>query len=145
MTADLNNRQGFEILEHTADLGFRARAENLSGLFEAAAAALMAIVMDSAKASPVKSVTISATGDSRESLLVNWLNEVLYCLDGERLAIAQCKVRELSDMRVTAEIAGEPRDPERHEPRMVVKGVTYHQLKIQQDDRGWCCEVYLDV
>jgi SHS2 domain-containing protein len=135
----------FEVLAHTADIGFRAKAENLRELFEAAARALVAIAMDNHDVNPVKSIAISATGDSNESLLVNWLNEVLYCLDGERLAIAQCKVRDLTEVRVTGEVLGEPRNAARHEPRMVVKGVTYHQLKIEKDERGWSCEVYVDV
>jgi len=135
----------FEILEHTADIGFRARAADLRGLFEAAAHALVAVAMDTGNASPVKPIVISVTGDSKESLLVNWLNEILYCLDGERLAIARCEVREMTATSVTGVAIGEPRDPVRHEPRLVVKGATYHQLKIEQDERGWSCEVYLDV
>ena len=135
----------FELLEHTADVGFRAHAADLRELFEVAAQALVSITLDNQNVTPVKSIAISAHGDSMESLLVNWLNDVLYCLDGERLAIAQCKVLELTDVYVAGEALGEPRDPTHHESRTVVKGVTYHQLKIQQNEHGWSCEVYLDV
>ena len=38
----------FEVLEHTADIGFRATAATLPELFEAAAEALVAIVLDPA-------------------------------------------------------------------------------------------------
>lgn len=135
----------FEVLEHTADIGFRATAKSLTELFEEAAAALVDIVLDAQHTVPRKSIAIAASGDSKDALLVNWLNEVLYYLDGERMAIAQCRVLELTDSRIAGEICGEPRDAVRHEPRMVVKGVTYHQLKLEQDENGWACEVYVDV
>jgi SHS2 domain-containing protein len=135
----------FEVLEHSADLGFRARAGNLPGLFERAAEALVAIAMEADGIEPRESVPLAAAGDSTESLLVNWLSEVLYYLDGERLALRDFRVKGLSSDAVSGEASGEPRDPARHPARLVVKGVTYHQLKIGQDDSGWYCEVYLDV
>jgi SHS2 domain-containing protein len=135
----------FEVLEHAADIGFRARAGSLPELFGAAAEALVAIVLDPENVDPRDSVALAAEGDSNESLLVNWLSEVLYWLDGERFVMSKFDVKELSQTRISGEAKGEPRNPARHEPRLVVKGVTYHQLKIERDGKGWLCEVYLDV
>ncbi len=135
----------FEILEHTADIGFRATAETPAELFETAAVALVNLAMDTADVTPRESVELTAEGDSIESLLVNWLSEVLYCLDGEGLALSKFKVRELTANRVVGEAAGERRDSQRHEPKLVIKGVTYHQLKIEHNEQGWSCEVYLDI
>jgi SHS2 domain-containing protein len=135
----------FEILEHTADMGFRAHASTLPELFENSAQALVAIVLDPGKAVGRETISLTAEGDSKESLLVNWLSEVLYWLDGERFAMREFKILALTDSRVSGEARGEKRDSARHEPRLVVKGVTYHQLKIQPDAQGWSCEVYLDI
>jgi SHS2 domain-containing protein len=135
----------FQILEHTADIGFRAKASSLPGLFEAAAEALVAIVLDPAEIAPRETIELAAQGESNESLLVNWLSEVLYWLDGERFALCGFKVHELGDRRIAAAAKGERRDSLRHESRLIVKGVTYHQLKIEQAANGWLCEVYLDV
>ena len=135
----------FEIIEHPADIGFRASAGSLPELFESAAEALVAIVLDPSNINPQSSVRLTAVGDSNDSLLVNWLSEVLYWLDGERFAMRSFKVHELEPGRLTAEAKGEPRDPARHETRLVVKGVTYHQLEIRQEGHNWWCEVYLDV
>ncbi|HLH44973.1 MAG TPA: archease [Bryobacteraceae bacterium] len=135
----------FEVLEHTADIGFRARAPSLSGLFEAAAEALVAIVLNPANIVPRDAIELSAQGESNESLLVNWLSEVLYWLDGERFALRGFQVHRLGGGRIAARATGERRDCLRHEPRLIVKGVTYHQLKIGQNAKGWWCEVYLDV
>ncbi len=135
----------FELLEHTADIGFRARGQTLNELFEAAADALASIALDRRQAVSRERYEIAAEGEDREALLVNWLSEVLYLIDGRRIIPARVTVRELSGTRIRGEVSGEPHDSARHPSKLVVKGVTYHRLRIAQDERGWLCEVFLDV
>jgi SHS2 domain-containing protein len=135
----------YEILEHTADIGFRARGATLEKLFEASAKALVGIVLETGNVEPRERYTLSAEGQDRESLLVNWLGEVLYWLDGKRIAFRRFRVRELTATRVLAEAEGEPRNPARHRGKLDVKGVTYHQLRVYQEEREWIAEVFLDV
>jgi SHS2 domain-containing protein len=135
----------FEILEHMADIGFRAQAASLAGLFESAAEALAGIAMETGDIVPRESYSLAAQGDSVETLLVNWLSEVVYYIDGKGLAMGRFKVRELDAHRVRGTAYGEPRDPVRHPARLIIKGVTYHQLKIGQQGHCWYCEVYLDI
>ena len=77
----------FEILEHTADIGFRAQAPALPELFESAALALVSIAMETDNIVNRHSYSLEAYGDSNETLLVNWLNDVLYQLDGAHAAM----------------------------------------------------------
>lgn len=135
----------FEVLEHTADIGFRAHAASLEELFESAAEALIDIAMDTSQIVERESYAIAAEGDSRESLLVNWLNEVLYYIDGKRLAMRSFQITDLDLHQVRGLAKGEPRDARRHPGKLIVKGITYHQLKIEHNEQGWFCEVYLDV
>jgi SHS2 domain-containing protein len=135
----------FEILEHTADIGFRARAETLPALFGEAAAALMSIALESEGIEPLRAYPIAAGGEDRESLLVNWLSEVLYWLDGSQIALRKFEVDQVTSGSVTGKGWGEPYDPNRHRTKVIVKGVTYHQLRIEQDSQGWWAEVYLDI
>jgi len=135
----------FEILEHTADIGFRARAQTLAALFEEAAAALVSVAFELEGVAPRLVYPIAATGEDRESLLVNWLNEVLYWMDGRRIVMRRFQVGQLTETSVAGQGWGEPQDAGRHQARLIVKGVTYHQLKVEQDSEGWYAEVYLDV
>lgn len=135
----------FEILEHTADIGFRARGRTLQELFTASAEALSAIVFEMEDAAPQVRYPVSAEGADRESLLVNWLSEVLYLLDGRRLALRHFEIRALTEQRVEGAALGEPHDPARHRAKLIVKGVTYHQLRIGQDGEGWWAQVFLDI
>ena len=103
----------FEILEHMADIGFRARSPSLPELFESAAEALAGVAMETENIEPRESYRLAAEGDSTESLLVNWLSEVLYYIDGEHLALRGFKVLDFGSNRVQAEAHGERRDPAR--------------------------------
>lgn len=135
----------FEILEHTADIGFRARGSTLAELFQSAAEALVSIAIEVDEVSPKQPYPLAAAGEDLESLLVNWLSEVLFWLDGRHIAMRRFEVRELTPRRVTGHALGEPRNPERHRAKLVVKGVTYHQLRVWEDEHGWWAEVYLDI
>lgn len=136
---------GWEILEHTADTGFRVRAGSLPALLELAAEALCGVALDCSNAASKEARTVRAEGADPESLLVNWLNEVLWVIDGARLAPAKIRVFEASAHEVSGVVEGEPRDDARHPPLIVVKAATYHQLKVLQSSDGWVAEVYLDI
>lgn len=135
----------FEILEHTADIGFLARGATREEMFEEAAAALVSIVLDPGGIEPRIAYPIAAAGEDAESLLVNWLSEVLYYLDGQRVALARFRVERLAGRELSGRAWGEPRDPRKHPPRVIVKGVTYHQLRIREREGGFEARVFLDV
>jgi SHS2 domain-containing protein len=114
-------------------------------MFANAALALESIALNLDDVNPVIPYPIAVTGDDDESLLVNWLSEILYYLDGRHVVMSRFQIDELSSTVARGQGWGEPRDALRHAPRLLIKGVTYHQLKVVKDAQGWCAEVYLDV
>jgi SHS2 domain-containing protein len=135
----------FEILEHPADIGFRAYGRTLPELFANSAIAMLSIAGELEDIEPKNEYTLEAAGSDYESLLVNWLSEVLYFFDGRRIALRNFEVLELEPDRLRALARGEPRDAERHRAKLIVKAVTWHQLKVARYDDGWAAEVYLDI
>jgi len=135
----------FEILEHAADIGFRAWGATREEMFENAALALESIAVEVEGVEPKIPYPIASAGEDVETLLVNWLNEVLYYLDAGQVAMSRFRVERMEPDRVVGQGWGEPRDSVRHPPKLVVKGVTYHQLKISSTDEEWSAEVYLDI
>lgn len=135
----------FEILEHTADIGFRVRAARAGELFERAAEALASLAFELENVQEQETVEISASGSDYESLMVNWLSEVLYLLDGRRLLVKRFRVSEIVPEQVRGQAWGEKWNPERHRAKLVIKGVTYHQLVVEQRPQGWYAQVILDV
>jgi SHS2 domain-containing protein len=135
----------FELLEHPADIGFRARGTTLEELFSSCARALVSIILDPSAIRPIESISIPGAGGDLGGLLVNWLNEVLYYVDGRRLALAEFAVSHVAETSVECIARGEPRDRERHPSRVTVKAVTYHQLNVERTADGWVADVYVDI
>ena len=135
----------FELLEHPADIGFRARGTTLEELFANSAHALLSIILDPSDIRPIQSISITGAGADHESLLVNWLNEVLYYVDGRRMALGTFDVARVDETRVECVARGEARDRDRHPSRLGVKAVTYHQLKVARTADEWIAEVYVDI
>ncbi len=135
----------FELLEHTADIGFRARGRTKAGMFSNAALALESVAVGMEGVEGATVYPLAVTGEDDESLLVNWLSEVLYYLDARQVVLNRFEIHEMSATAVRGQGWGEERDPARHPPKLVVKGVTYHQLKITKDSEGWLAEVFLDI
>ena len=135
----------FEILEHPADIGFRAFGGTLAELFQNAAVALLSIAGEIEDVAPRDEHHLEAAAGDYEALLVAWLNEVLYWFDGKRIAFREFLVREMEPGSLHAVGWGEPRDVIRHRPKVIVKAVTWHQLKVSRCDSGWVADVFLDV
>lgn len=134
----------FELLDHPADIGFRAFGGTLEELFANAALAMLSIAGDPAATEPRNEYPLAAEGGDIEALLVNWLNEVLWWFDGRRIAFHAFRVSPIEG-EVRAVGLGEPRDAARHRAGLIVKAATYHQLKIASSGSGWTAEVYLDI
>jgi SHS2 domain-containing protein len=135
----------FEILDHPADIGFRAFGESIGRLFENSATALLSIAGEIEDVGPRIEYPLEAEGADYESLLVSWLSEVLYWFDGRRIAFRRFHVREIAPGRIKAKGFGEPRDPLRHRAKLIVKAVTWHQLRVFENGGRWVAEVYLDI
>ncbi len=135
----------FELLDHPADIGFRVRAATLMELFQDSARALVCLILDPSQIEFRQELSLVVNGPDCEALLVNWLNEVLYFTDSKRLALGSFAIAELSETRIECVARGEPRDPLKHPAKLIVKAVTYHQLKIAHGSDGWTAEVFVDV
>jgi SHS2 domain-containing protein len=135
----------YEIFEHTADLGLRVRAASLEGLLTEAARGLFAMVVEDPSAvQPAVFRDFQISGSDPTYLFFDWLNELLYVCDTERLAFSQFDVRLTGD-GLAATARGEPLDPARHCLTHEIKAITYHELKVEQTDDGWLAEVIVDI
>ena len=135
----------FEVLEHTADIGFRAWGATAAELFENAAQAMMSIAAETETIDPRGEVSIQATGEDYESLLVNWLGEVLYRFDAGLFAASEFRVDKIEPTTLEGRLVGEARDPARHRWKLIVKAVTYHDIEVFERDGRWESRIFLDI
>ncbi len=139
----------WEILEHPADVGFRAYGRTLEELYSNAALAMMSLACAPEGLEERESREIEVTGADHESLLFAWLADILAVQDAERTFFRRAEVAELSEtagqLRLRGRIFGEKYDSARHHAGTYIKAVTMHQLRVEKTPRGWQAQVYLDV
>src|SRR5262245_30607082 len=133
---------GYEVFEHTADLGLRVRAASVSELFAEAGQALFSVlVADLGSVRPVTSCTIELDSDDYEYLLFDWLNELLYLFETQHWLFVEFDVR-VEPGHLNAVCRGEPVDRQLHHLDHEVKAITYHGLTCGQEPSGeWTEEV----
>lgn len=135
----------YEPLSHTGDLGMLVYGRNLHELFAHAAWAMFDLMGDATTICPQQIVQIQVSATDREDLLVQWLSELLYLYDTQRLLCCTCTFTTLEPTALTATVAGEPLDPARHPIDTEIKAVTYHQIAVEPIGDGWQARVIFDV
>lgn len=135
----------FEYFEHTADVGIAAFGPDLKGVFVAAARGLFNLMADLDHLREDECVEVTVEAEDIESLLVAWLNELLFVFDVEHLLLRTFEIDEISDNRVEARCRGERFDPERHRLKLGVKAATYHQVRVERTNDGYRAQVVVDV
>ena len=134
---------GYEILEHTADVGLRAHAPDITSLFEQATRGLCEIAGIWQDGSGTL-VDIDVEARDREGLVVDWLNEVLYVHDARNVAVCSVEVDVASEERARGRITVRPLG-EGAQTAIQVKAVTYHQLEVRETTSGWSATVFFDI
>ena len=135
----------FRILEHTADIGFEALGGTRAEVFANAGRALFHILVDPASVEPRERVEVRTQGANQSELLVNWLSELLFLQDAEGWLFRDFEVISLSDNSIEAAARGERFDRTRHQIRLLVKAITYHQLVLEEVAGVWRAQVYVDI
>jgi len=123
----------FELVEHTADTGLIAYGHSLAEAFANAAYGLFSIMAELGGVHEVESQTVAVSAEDTESLLFNWLNELIYVFEVEKRLLKRFDITEFGERRLKAECWGEKYDPSRHQLKSGVKSATYHMLKIGKD------------
>jgi SHS2 domain-containing protein len=135
----------FRFLDHPADVGFEAFGTTRQEVFANAASALTDLRVDIATVVPRGTIEIEVRSADWLGLLVNWLSEVLYSEDADDWLLCEFKFKHFEETKLAAEARGEKFDPVRHQPKELVKAVTYHQLALEKRGDLWRAQVFVDV
>ena len=134
----------FEIVNHTADVGIVAYGADVSQAFTNAAKALFSLITELDDVAEILHRDIELVAPDEESLLVGWLNELIYLFDTENIVFKRFDVTKLSNTQLKAISYGEKVDSTKHRLKTGVKAATYHMLKVDKDD-GCRVQVLFDI
>ncbi|HXG02171.1 MAG TPA: archease [Candidatus Binatia bacterium] len=139
----------YEVLETiaVADCALEIHGEDLDDLFATAGRALAETMVDPATLVPTVERTLRLEAPSLDLLLFDWLSELIYLKDSERLVFPRVEARVEADgpCRLAARLAGGRLDPPRTALRADVKAVTFHRFSVERHGRGWLARVVLDI
>ena len=134
----------FEIVNHTADVSIIAYGTDMSQAFANAARALFNLITELEDVEEILYRDIELTAPDQESLLVEWLNELIYLFDTEHILFKKFDITELNSTRLKARSYGEKVDSSKHRLKTEVKAATYHMLKVDKDN-GCKVQVLFDI
>ncbi|MBI4145583.1 archease [Candidatus Woesearchaeota archaeon] len=141
-------KKGFRVLEGIAmaDLAFEAVGKDLSELFEHAALAVESAMVDVKTVKPKETTTITLEKDSVETLLYEFLSELVYVKDAEQMLFSEFKVSVAKNKgwQLHAHLKGDTIN-KKMKLGTDVKAITLHQFSVTQDKKGWTARVVVDV
>lgn len=131
---------GYREIHHTADIAIQVWADNLPNLFTEAARGMYAIMGVASEKKPGKGKTITFHAEDDVSLLVAFLNELLFEAEHHRTAFMDILVN-ISNGRLVATL----NEGIVCKINREIKAVTYHHLNVVESQQGVEATIVFDV
>ena len=135
----------YEVFEHTADIGIHAYGSTLAELFLHAAQGMESLMVTPEQVETVTSREMTVEGHDNVSLLIAWLNELIFLFDTEYLLFRDFVIESISETRLSARASGEVYDARRHDLSSAIKAVTWHEASITQSSEGYKARIIFDI
>jgi len=142
---------GYELRDHTADIAVAAWADSLTGVFEAAAEGFVAATCETAPAGTEDRAVFTVTAESREALLFDYLDELVYRRDVRAALPVANRVESIdsetdADSSETWVLTASASDAAlAGVTAREIKAVTYSEMRLEQTADGWEAYVVFDV
>jgi SHS2 domain-containing protein len=110
-------------------------------LFANAAYAMFSQLVDVERIVASVQHVVKVEGVDYESLLVNWLDELLYLHETRGEVYSAFDIHKLSPRRLRATVHGGHTE----DIYTIIKAATYHELAIDKTDQGYAATIIFDV
>lgn len=138
-------KTAFEITDHTADVGITVYGTDVKELFANAALALFSLITEPEGLEEKLHFDLEVSSEDRDSLLVEWLNELIYVFDVKHVLFNRFDIESLTHNELKATCYGEDFDPMKHKIKIGVKAATYHMLRLDKNNDGYKAQIILDI
>ncbi len=132
----------FETLHHTADLKIKVFGKTKKELFQNALFGMVENLKPKLKNKQKTKQKVEVKSFDRQTLLVDFLNEILYLSQANKEVYNEIKFKKLTDNELEVEVIGQKIKSLEKE----IKAVTYHGLTIyQKKDKNWEAVILFDI
>lgn len=128
----------------TADAGIRVKANSLEELFCKALLATFNEITDIEKVPPKEEKLLQVSGEL-PYLLADLINLAIVYHDAEGFVASKCEPIEVRHDFALIKLYGDNYDPQKHEPKLVIKAATYHDLIVERQGDLWVAQVIFDI
>jgi len=134
--------KGYKILEHPADVHIQAFGKTKKELFLNAMRGMAAVLQPQIRSTKSEIRNIKVKSVDLNALLVDFLSEVLYRIQANKEVYNNVKFSKFNDKELEGELIGNKVESFGED----IKAVTYHGLKIEQnEDRLLKAAILLDI
>jgi SHS2 domain-containing protein len=137
----------YEYLDHTADLKIRAYGKTLEEAFVNVALGAFNFLTDTSKVKKQAEHRISLKAERIESLLYDFMEELLFLLDTEGLLVSgfkEMKIRREKD-KFLLQCAALGDNYKSYKVKGDIKAVTYSEMSISKEKDGFVIQVVFDI
>lgn len=132
----------YEILEHKADLKIRVFGKTKKELFKNALLGMTNSLLGRTENEELNPQFIKIKALDLNSLLIDFLNEVLYLIQINKEIYQKMKFKKFSDTEIQAELLGQ----KIKRLNLEIKAATHHNLNITQLKNGlWQATILFDI
>jgi SHS2 domain-containing protein len=135
---------GFELFDHTADLGVCAHAPSLPELVRVAGQGLYGVIGELVPEGEPRAERFEFIGGDLSMLLRDYLAELLLIFERDHRMMTDVTVQTFEPGSLRAAGESRPVSPQSFFDREV-KAVTYHGLKLRETERGYEVEYIVDI
>lgn len=130
----------YKFLPHPSDIKIRAYGDSLAEVFINAALGMMAYLYGENQSAITTNKQIEISGDNYESLLINWLAQILALSAINHSPCVSFTIKKFDEFKIIAEVALGKGKADNE-----IKAVTYHELSLKQTKSGWEATVVYDI
>lgn len=137
---------GFELLDHTSEIGFEATGDTLDELFANSGRAVFQVMTDIDQLDTAKAVEMTVESENLEALLFDFIDHCIYLSQAKDLLLRvfDLSVTETPDgYRVTGTGRGQLIGDELR--LQEVKAPTYSDIVVEETGDGWRARMFLDI
>lgn len=136
---------GFELRDHTADIALYVWGDSRGALFRAAADGLYATIGELVVRGESRTESLRLEAGDIESLLQDFLSELLFRFETKAVRISDFAFRRLDDTVLDAAMRVAEVDQRASLFDREVKAVTYHDLNVIERDGRYEVTLILDI
>lgn len=139
---------GFELFDHTADMGVRAFAPSMPELVEPAVKGLYAVIGELAAGAAREPFGLDRTAAGRSGaalLLRDFLAELLVMFEADQRIAVEIVAQRFDDEVLSVRGWTAPVDAAQSEFHREAKAITYHELEIRPTERGYEITYIVDI